>query len=75
MQPNERDLQRAKALAQTDAARRLMQLLQTGDPARLRKILDSAGKGDLAAAQRELSGLMDDPQAKKLLQELGGGHG
>ena len=75
MQPNEQDLQRAKALAQTDAARRLIQLLQSSDPARLQKILQSASKGDLHNAQRELSGLMEDPQAKKLLRELGDSHG
>lgn len=75
MQPNEQDLQRARALAQTDTARRLMQLLQRSDPARLQKILQSAQQGDLHSARRELSGLMEDPQAKQLFRELGGGHG
>lgn len=71
MHSNETDLQRAKQLSGSDAARKLMELLQRSDPQQLQKVLESAAKGDFRQAQQALSPLMNDPQAQKLLKELG----
>lgn len=71
MQRNEYDLQRARELSGSDAARQLMELLRNSDPQQLQKVLSSAAKGDFQQAQQELSPLMKDPQAQKLLKELG----
>lgn len=71
MQSNETDLQRAKELAGSNAARQLMELLQRSDPQQLQKALDSAAKGDFRQAQQALSPLINDPKAQKLLRELG----
>jgi len=71
MQRNEYDLQRAKELAESDAARQLMELLRHSDPQQLQKVLSNAAKGDFRQAQQALSPLMNDPQVQKLLQELG----
>lgn len=71
MQSNEFDLQRARELAGTDAARQLMEMLRQSDPQQLQKVLASAAGGDFRQAQQDLSGLLRDPKAQKLLKELG----
>lgn len=71
MQSNEFDLQRARELAGSTAARQLMELLQRSDPQQLQKVMDSAAKGDFRQAQQALSSLVQDPQAQKLLKDLG----
>ena len=71
MQSNERAIQEAMRLAQTEAGKQLAELLQRGDPRQLRQIMESATRGDMAQAQQTLNQLLQDPQARQLLDRLG----
>lgn len=69
-QPN--DLSKAYQLAQSPAGQQLLTLLQRTGGQELQKALAQASAGDISQAQKTLSALMDTPEARKLLQELGG---
>jgi hypothetical protein len=71
----EQALKNAKQLARTPEGQRLAALLQQLGGCDLRQAMDRASAGDLSAAQAALSTLMKDPQARKILEQLGGNHG
>ena len=58
-------------LAASPAGQRLLQLLQQGDSSALEQAAKKAAAGDMNAAKNALSGLIQDPEVKKLLEELG----
>lgn len=65
----------AQRLANTPAGKQLMQLLQQQDSAQLQKAMDLASSGNYKEASQMLQTLLASPEAKKLMQQLGGKHG
>lgn len=71
----EQTLQEARRLSGTPEGRQLAALCrQLGTP-ELQQALNRAAAGDLTQARQLLSALMQDPQAKQLLEQLGGSYG
>lgn len=71
MQSNEHAMQEALRLAQTDAGKQLVELLRKGNRQQLQQVLDSATRGDMAQARQKLDQLLQDPQARQLIDRLG----
>ena len=71
----ERTIQEAKRIAETPDGKQLASLLQQLGGPSLQKALESAADGDLAPAKQALSALLRDPQARQLLEQLGGSYG
>ena len=71
----ERALKDAKRLAGTAQGQQLAALLQQLGGTDLHQAINRAASGDFAAAQAALTKLMENPQARKILQQLGGKHG
>ena len=69
------DVKRAMDLAQTEQAQQLMKLLQQKDPQSLRSAMDQAAAGNYAQAAAALSSILNDQNAKALLQQLGDKNG
>lgn len=65
----------AMRFAQSPAGQQLMHLLQQNGGKEVQKAMDQAASGDFTQAKQILSALMQDPEARKLLQQLGGGNG
>ena len=65
-------MQEAMKLAQTPAGKQLIQLLQATGGEELRKAMEKAQSGDYAQAQKALSTLMQNPEAKRLFEQMGG---
>lgn len=59
-------------LAQSPAGQQLLHLLQENGGSNLQQALTKAGAGDLGPIRQVLSALLDDPKAKKLINELEG---
>ncbi len=66
------NMQQAMLLAQTDAAKQLFALLQSGDQVALRSAMTLAAAGDMAAAKKILETMIASPQAQSLLRQLQG---
>ena len=60
----------AMRLAQTDAAKQLIALLQQQNGAQLQHAIAQASTGDFESAKSTLSQLLSNPQAAALLQQL-----
>lgn len=58
--------------AQSPAGQKLLSLLQQSGGDELSKAMDKAAKGDFSQAKKQLTALLDNPEARKLLNELGG---
>ena len=71
----EQAIQEARKLASTPEGQQLAKLLQQLGGPTMQQAMDSAAAGDLSQAQEAITHLMKDPQARKLLQQLGGNHG
>lgn len=71
----EHALKDAKRLAGTPQGQQLAALLRQLGGTDLQQAMDRAAAGDFSAAQAALTTLMKDPQARKILQQLGGNHG
>lgn len=59
-------------LANTPAGRQLIALLQQSGGSELQSAIASASAGNYAQAQKTISKLLDTPEAKQLLEQLGG---
>lgn len=68
-------LQEAKRLAGTPEGKQLAALLQQLGGPDLQRAVDRAAAGDLSMAKQALDTILKDPQAQKLLQQLGGTNG
>lgn len=71
----EHAIQEARKLAATAEGQQLAKLLQQLGGPNLQQAMDNAAAGDLSQAQKAIMALMKDPQARKLLEQLGGNHG
>lgn len=68
-------LQEARKLAQTPEGKQLAALLQQLGGHNLQQSIDAAAAGDYRQAQQAISALMQNPQARQLLEKLGGSNG
>lgn len=71
----EHAIQEAKKLAETPEGKQLAALLQQLGGNDLQQMLDQAAMGNFTQARSAISTLMQDPQARQLLQKLGGANG
>lgn len=58
--------------AQSPAGMKLLSLLQQSGGNELEAAMEKASQGDFSHVKRQLAVLLDTPEAKKLLNELGG---
>ena len=66
--PSMQDIMR---LAQSPAGQQLIRMLQQSGGQELKQAMDKAAAGDYSTAKETISALMNDPEAKKLLEQLG----
>lgn len=71
MQSNNPSMQDLWRMAQSPAGKQLLQLLQQKGGDGLQQALSNAAAGNYADAKQALTDLMSDPEAKKLLEQLG----
>ena len=64
-------MQEAMKLAKSDAGRQLLALLQQQNSQQLQDAMTQAGSGNYSQAKETLSKILDNPQAKALLNQLG----
>ena len=69
-QPN--DFSELLQLAQSPAGQQLIALLQKNGGDTLQSAISKASAGDYTQAQKTISKLLDTPEARQLLQQLGG---
>lgn len=73
---NDQDaIREALRMAQTPAGRQLIQMLRSSADPNLQKVISCAAAGDHAAAKQALSAILSNPEAQKLLRQMGGNHG
>lgn len=65
-------LEQAARLASTDAGQQLMGLIRSQQGASLDGAIAKANAGDYSELQKAVQKLMSTPEAKKLLEKLGG---
>lgn len=69
--PNQFSKQEVHRLAESPAGQQLIALLQNRSGIELQQAMDCAAKGDFTQAKQALASILADPQAQKLLKELG----
>ena len=74
MQYNEQAVQKAMKLAQSVQGQQLLNMLKTNHSDLLNQAMTQASRGDYTQAQQALAKLFSDPEARKLLSQLGAGH-
>lgn len=75
MQHNQDAIKEAMRLAKTAEGQQLIRLLQSADSVSVQEAMAKASAGDYQAAKQALSALLNNPEAQKLLHQLGGSHG
>ena len=68
-------IEKAKRLAESPEGQQLLALLQQGDSTQLQKAIAQANAGNYKEAGNLLQTLLSSPEARKLIQQLGGKHG
>ena len=68
-------IQEAMKLAQTPQGKQLAAMLQQLGGHSVQQAMDQAASGDMTQAKQVLTALMKNPQARQLLEQLGGSHG
>ena len=68
-------MEEARRLAGTPEGKQLAAQLQQLGGYNMQQALEAAAAGDMRQAKQAVSMLMQDPQARKLLELLGGSHG
>ena len=63
-------IEQMKHLAQTDAAKQLMAMLEQSSSGAAQTIRNSAKNGDMEQAKKALSAFLADPKAQALLRQL-----
>lgn len=58
-------------MAQSPAGQKLIQMLQQNGGEGLQQALSKAASGDYSDAKQAIADLMKDPEAKKLIEQLG----
>ena len=70
-QPGANPMQEAKRIAATPAGQELIRLLQRSGGNDLKQAMEKAAAGDYSGAKDAISALLKDPEAKKLMDQLG----
>ena len=70
-QPGSDPIREARRIAATPAGQELVRLLQRTGGEELKQAMAKAAAGDYSAAQKALSALLQDPEAQKLMNQLG----
>lgn len=65
-------IQQAMKLAQSSAGQQLIKLLQIQGGQELQSAMEKAAAGDYTNAQKTIASLMQSPEARKLLEQMGG---
>lgn len=68
-------IQEARKLANTPEGKQLAALLQQLGGHSMQQAMDAAATGDLTQARQAISALMQNPEARQLLEKLGGSNG
>ena len=71
----ERNIQQARKLAQSPEGQQLAARLQHLGGGNMQQAMDAAAAGNMAPARQVLNALMQDPEARSLLEKLGKIHG
>ena len=74
MQYNEQAIRKAKQAAQSPQGQQLFQMLQSNHSELLNQAMNQASQIDYGQVQQILQKLLQDPEARKLLSQLGGTH-
>lgn len=69
--PNQPTMEEILRLAASPAGKQLITLMQQKGGDNLQKAMQQAASGDYLQARRTLESVLSDPQAQKLLKELG----
>ena len=75
MQNNRKSMEDAMRIAQSPEGQELLKLLQQSSGPQLNQAMEKAAAGDYAPVKALLRNWMQDPQAKQLLDRMGGNHG
>lgn len=71
--PNQNfSMEQVMAFAKSPAGNQLLNILRQKGGSDLAKAQSMAASGDMTGAKNALSSLLDDPQIRKLMKELGG---
>lgn len=70
MQNYDHAIRKARQLAQTEKGKQLLEALKQMGGNDLETALETAAAGDFSSIQQELSVLLSNPQARKLLEQL-----
>lgn len=68
---NPNPMQEAMKIASTPAGQQLLKLLRQNGGQELQQAMEKAAAGDYDQAKQAINALLSDPEAKKLLQQLG----
>lgn len=71
MEYNDKAIQEAMRLAGTPAGQQLLNMLQQSNNPALQQAMQKAAAGDYQQAKQAMSALLQDPQIKKLLEQMG----
>lgn len=64
-------MQEILKMAQSPAGQQLIQMLQQSGGQELQQAMEKAAAGDYSQAKQAITSLLNDPEAKKLLEQLG----
>ena len=70
--PNQPSMQEMLRMAASPAGKQLIALMQQKGGEDLQKAMKLAATGDYTHAKKTMQSVLSDPQAQKLLKELGG---
>lgn len=71
MDSKDQAMEKAMQLARSPQGQQLISMLQKNHSAVLNQAMKQASQGDYAQAQKLLSTLLSDPEAQKLINQLG----
>ena len=75
MQYDQESIQKAMKLAQTPEGQQLIQMFRSSGGADIQKALNSASSGDYNAAKQVISQMLKNPEAQRLIHQMGGSYG
>ena len=67
-------LEQAKKIASSDIGKQLFDLLNRSDPDAVQQAMQQAAAGDFYQVKQTLSQFMSSPEAKALMEKMGGGN-
>ena len=75
MMQNNDAIQQAMKLANSPAGQQLLQMLRSNGGDGLNRAMQMASSGNYEEAKKLINQMMQDPQTKALLNQIGGNHG